>query len=165
MSNDGMKIEWDGLDQFAKKFDEMETELKKNLIQEYTKYGLLVEEGAKALAPHDTGDLEASITTEPATIKGGRAQRVVAAVGSNSKYALRRHEEPYRKGRFPKYDNGSKFPEFYIDGRGQITRSKPAWRGQLPGRKYLQNAINVTEKEYHEANERVLKRTLGGDRS
>lgn len=159
MPNDVFDIEWDGLDAFKKKFDLMEAELKKNLVDEYDKYGLLVEEGAKALAPHDAGDLEASITTEKASIHGNSVEM---AVGSNSKYALRRHEEPYCKGMFPKYDNGAKFPNFYVDGRGQITRSKPSWRGQIPGRKYLQNAINATDKEYHETNERVLKKTLGG---
>ncbi|WP_028983331.1 HK97 gp10 family phage protein [Sporolactobacillus terrae] len=162
MSNDEFSIKWDGLDQLIAKFDRMETDLKKNLVAEYMKYGLLVEEGAKALAPHDNGDLEASITTDKASIKG---ESVEMAVGSNSKYALRRHEEPYRKGTFPKYDNGSKFPDFYVDGRGQITRSKQNWRGQIPGRKYLHNAINATDKEYHETNERVLHRTLEGDGS
>lgn len=157
--SDGFEIKWNGLDQLMNKFDHMEADLKENLLAEYTKHGLLVEEGAKALAPHDTGDLEASITTEKASIYGNSVEM---AVGSNSKYALRRHEEPYRKGTFPKYDNGAKFPDYYVDGRGQITRSKPNWRGKISGRKYLQNAINATEKEYHEANERVLKRTLGG---
>jgi hypothetical protein len=159
MSSDDFNIKWDGLDKLIKTFDAMEESLKRNLISEYAKYGLLVEEGAKALAPHDTGDLEASITAEKVSFHGNSVE---TAVGSKSKYALRRHEEPYRKGHFPKHDNGSKFPDFYADGRGQITRSKPNWRGQVPGRKYLQNAINATDKDYHETNERVLKKTLGG---
>jgi hypothetical protein len=158
--SDGFEIKWDGLDQLIKKFDHMEADLKKNLLAGYTKYGLLVEEGAKALAPHDTGDLEASITAEKASIRGNSVE---TAVGSNSKYALRRHEEPYRKGAFPKYDNGAKFPDYYVNGRGQITRSKPNWRDKIPGRKYLQNAIDATENEYHETNQRILHRTLGGD--
>lgn len=159
--SDEFEIKWDGLDLLKEKFDEMENELKRIAVEEYNNYALLVEEGAKALSPKDSGDLEASITTEKAKFTG---TTVHTAVGSNMKYALRRHEAPYRKGTFPKYDNGAKFPDYYVDGRGEITRSKPSWRGQIPGRKYLQNAINATENDYFETNERILRRTLKGDK-
>lgn len=155
-----IRIEWDGLQEMKRLFEEMNENFEKILLEEYTKYGMLVEEGAKALAPHDEGDLESSINF-------GKAQRegngVSVEGGSNMAYALRRHEEPYREGEHPKYDNGAKFPKFYVNGRGVRTRSKAAWRGFMPGRKFLENAIKATKPDYDAMNKRILDRTLNGD--
>lgn len=151
-------MEWEGLEELEKEFDKMEKDFQDILIDEYTKYGMLVEEGAKALAHHDEGDLEDSITFDKAKIEGSE---VVVEGGSNSKYAIRRHEEPYRPGTHPKYSNGAKFDRYYMNGRGRGTLTKPKWRGYKPGRKFLQNAIIATEEDYDEMNERILDRTLG----
>ncbi|WP_037563077.1 HK97 gp10 family phage protein [Sporolactobacillus terrae] len=159
--NELFHIEWDGLEELKELFDQMDENFQRILIEEFTDYGSLVEEGAKALAPKDAGDLVDSINATKAEIHG---HTVEVSVGSNSKYAVRRHEEPYRKGHFPKYDNGSKFDNYYINGRGKRTRSKHRWKGQPTGRKYLQNAINATESDYKKMLERILKRTLGGDK-
>jgi hypothetical protein len=162
MSSDGFEIKWDGLDELLKQLDGFEDDLKRITKQEYTEYGQLVEEGARELAPKDTGDLAASIVASGAKLRGNQLE---VTVGSNLKYALRRHEEPYRYGMYPKYDNGSKFPNYYIYGRGRITLSKAKWRKKAPGRKYLTNAIDATQSEYSEMNQRILKRALGGDKS
>lgn len=155
------RIEWQGIDELIDYFDRMEKDFERILIDEYTKFGMLVEEGTKALAPHDEGGLEDSISFDKAKRVGNA---IMIEGGSNLKYAIRRHEEPYRGGTHPKYDNGSKFPSYYQTGRGAGTRGKPAWRGYKPGRKYLQNAINATEKDYDKMNERILDRITGGDK-
>lgn len=154
-------VEWEGLEELANEFDKMEQNFQDILVEEYTKYGALVEEGTKKLAPYDEGDLEESITFGKAKIQGNE---VVVEGGSNSPYALRRHEEPSRKGKNPKYSNGSKFDDYYKDGRGRGTQGKSAWRGYQPGRKYLENAVRATEEDYDEMNERILDRTLGDKR-
>lgn len=158
--DDFFRMEWDGLKELEKLFDNMEENFERILIEEYSDYGMLVEEGAKALAPHDEGDLEDSISFDKAKIEGNS---VTVEGGSNLKYALRRHEEPYRAGEYPKYNRGAKFPKYYVNGLGTGTRSKSTWRGYSPGRKYLENAIKATEKDYDEMNARILDRALGGD--
>lgn len=155
-----LNIEWEGIKELEEYFEKFDENFERILIEEYTKYGMLVEEGTKALAPHDEGDLEDSISFGRAKKEG---KTVVVEGGSNSPYALRRHEEPYRKGVYPKYDNGAKLEDYYVNGRGEGTRGKPPWRGYQPGRKYLQNAINATKKDYNEMNERILQRALDGD--
>ncbi|OYD59780.1 hypothetical protein CGZ90_00820 [Fictibacillus aquaticus] len=156
-----MRIEWDGLQELEQLFDNMNEEFEKILLEEYSQYGKLVEEGAKALVHKDTGDLEESLNF-------GQAQRegnlVVVEGGSNLPYALKQHESPKKGGIRAKYDNGAKFENFYKDGLGEKTRAKPPWRGFKPGRKFLQNAINATKEDYDEMNKRILKRTLGGGR-
>ncbi|POD46307.1 hypothetical protein BKM15_25945 [Pseudomonas syringae pv. syringae] len=141
-------------------FDGMEAEFERIALGEYTKYGLLVEEGTKALAPKDRGDLEASINFGKSKKEGGL---IVVEGGSNLVYALRQHEKPYTMGIRDKYDSGALFEKYYVGGRGRKTLQKPAWRGYRPGRKFLQNAINATDPEYNSMNERILDRLIGGD--
>lgn len=139
----------------------MPEDFERILIQEYTEYGMLVEEGTKALAPHDEGNLEDNINFERAK-REGTGVSVEGGV-SNVEYAVIRHEAPYRGGRGPKYDDGAKYPNYYIMGRGARTRSKPSWRGYVPGRKFLDNAITATEQDFIEMNKRALDRTLRGE--
>jgi hypothetical protein len=160
--DDFLRIEWEGLQELEEMFNEMEDNFMRILTEEYTQYGMLVEEGTKALAPHDEGDLEDSINFGQAVPEGSG---VSVEGGSNAKHALKRHERPYRMGTHPKYENGAKFPDYYKDGRGEGTRSKRSWRGQMPGRKYLLNAINATERDYEKMLDRILERTLEGDHS
>lgn len=153
---DYLSIEWEGLKELEDLLDEMGDEIERVAYQEYGRYALLLEEGTKALVQRDTGDLESTInfavnkTPEGIEIDGG----------SNSKYALRRHYEPYRKGKYPKYDNGAKFPDFYSNGLGLRTRSKRGFRGEKPGRLFLERAIKVTREDWDATNQRILKRVL-----
>lgn len=137
-------------------FENMSDRFEQILREEFQDYLELVEEGAKALAPHDEGDLEDSINSELRMIFGG----IMGIVGANTEYALRRHEEPYRSGSHPKYDNGAKFPQYYVNGRGAGTRAKGSWRGYPAGRKYLTNAVKATEKDFNDMMERVLERCM-----
>lgn len=160
-NDDFIRIEWDGLSEFEDMFKGMEKEIDKIVMQEYTKYGLLVEEGAKALAFKDRGDLESSINFDQAKKEGNL---IVVQGGTNLKSALRLHEMPYKPGVRPKYDSGALFERYYNNGRGEKTRAKSAWRGYQPGRKFLSNAILATEEEFDEMNDRILKRVLEGER-
>lgn len=154
-------IHFEGLEEEQKRMGDMYKDWVKITKQEMTKFGLLVEEGAKALAPHDEGDLEDSISADPAKQAG---DAITVEIGASAEHALIRHEAPYKKGSRDKYDNGAKFPHYYVDGRGQRTRTKSSWRGFQPGRKYLQNAVTATEKDYDKMNQRIQERLISGKR-
>jgi Bacteriophage HK97-gp10, putative tail-component len=153
-------IEWEGLGELEEFFRKAPERFEKILLEELTKFGLLVEEGTKALAPKDTGDLEASINFGPAKKEG---QTFVVDGGTNLKYAIKVHERPGRTGSFPKYDDGAKFPNYYEGGLGRRTRLKPNWRGERPGRKYMQRAINLSEEDWELMMARVYERLMAGD--
>ncbi len=150
---DVFDIEWKGLDEFHEALDKMDKEADKIIMEEMTKFGMLAEEGTKALVHHEEGHLHDSINFDKAKRQGSE---IVVNGGSNWKYALRRHEEPYRMGIHDKgLDRG-----YYVDGRGRGTRGKPAWRGIQPGRKYMENAIKAIEPDYDKMNARALERIL-----
>lgn len=146
-------IEWQGLDEFIDILDKMDEQAEKIIMEEMTKFGMLAEEGTKALVHHDEGTLEDSINFDKAKKEGND---LVVRGGTNVVYALRRHEEPYRMG---VHDKGQD-RDFYKDGRGRGTRGKPNWRGIQPGRKYMENAIKAIEPDYDKMNTRALERIL-----
>lgn len=151
-------VEWEGLDEFLDLLENMTSRFEYILIDEYRKYGMEVEAGSRALAPEDGGDLASSINfSNPKRIVGG----IMVEGGSNSVYALRRHEEPYRMGSFPKYDKGGKFPNYYYNGRGLTTQGK-SWMGYPAGRKFMENAIKALEGYYNDMLERILGRVMRG---
>jgi hypothetical protein len=158
VGNEIFHLEWEGLPELEQYFDLLEESFLAILKDEYRKYGLLLEEGGKALAPEDEGDLAASINFSGLTVT---ADGVEGSVGTNMVYALRRHEEPNRMGTFPKYSRGAKFPNYYVNGRGATTRGK-AWRGYPSGRKYLANAVLATQSYYEQMLQRILERALNG---
>lgn len=157
MAKDNIKVEWEGFKEQEQFLGGLYKQWQHIAKEELTKFGALVEEGAKALVHHDQGDLEDSISFDKAKQVG---MDIVVEGGASSEYALIRHEAPYKKGTRDKYDNGAKFPNYYVNSRGKRTRSKPAWRGFQPGRKYLQNAVVATEKDYDKMNERIIVRVL-----
>ncbi|HLR58915.1 MAG TPA: hypothetical protein VK094_00355 [Pseudogracilibacillus sp.] len=136
MPKDIFSIEWEGLDEFNDMLDEMDKQHEKIIMEEMTTFGMLAEEGTKALVHHDEGTLEDSINFDKAKKEGGS---VVVRGGTNVAYALRRHEEP---------------------GRGLGTLAKPIWRGYRPGPKYMENAIKAIDKDYDRMNERALNRIM-----
>lgn len=157
---DVFNIEWEGFAELEEFFEKAPGRFEKILMEELTKYGKLAEEGSRALAQKDTGDLEESINFGKAQKEGNA---FVVEGGSSLKYALRRHEEPYRMGNHTYYDDGAKFENYYVGGRGRRTHRKPSWRGERAGRKFMQRAINLTEKDFETMMERVLERLMAGD--
>lgn len=158
---DGFSIEWDGLDEFIDELEGMEKEFVANVEKGMAKYGMLAEEGSRALVHRDSGDLETSISFGKPKREGGN---IVVEGGSNLAYALRRHEERVRRGYHDKYDAGVKYPRYYFNGRGERTQQKPTWRGEVPGRKFMERAIKVTETEFDKIMAEALEKTLGGKR-
>lgn len=134
--DDVFGIEWQGLDEFADILDKMDEQAEKIIMEEMTKFGMLAEEGTKALVHHDEGALEDSISFDEAVLEG---ETIVVRGGSNLHYALIRHEEP---------------------GRGPGTLGKPRWRRYLPGPKYMEKAIKAIERDYDKMNTRALERIL-----
>lgn len=149
-------VQWEGLEELQAMFMTMDDRFQRILKEEFDDYMALVEDGVKSLAPHDEGDLEDSIAAYSQLLPNG----ITGAVGANTEYALRRHEEPYRTGKAPKYDNGGKFPDYYVNGRGAGTRAKGMWRGYPAGRKYITNAVRATEQDFYDMLERVLERCI-----
>ena len=154
-----INLEWDGLEEFENLLDGMEDEIYRIAKEEYRDFGMLFEEAVRALMPRDESDLEGSYNVSPPKREGNE---IVIEGGSNSKYALRRHEEPYKSGTRDKYDNGSKFPGYYVNGRGARTRSKPGFRGEKAGRKFQERAVNLLQEDWNKTNQRILDRALQG---
>lgn len=158
---EGFSLVWDGLNEFIEDLEGMERDFEKNVIRGMRKYSSLAEEGTRALAPRDSGDLESSLTLDIPRFQGGA---VTGGIGSNLDYALRQHEAPERTGVRDKNDAGVKEAGYYVDGRGRRTRQKPAWRGQQAGRKYMERAIVATEKDFEKVMADALEQTLRGRR-
>ena len=161
MANNGfnLSVEIPGLAEFVDNLELMETSFYDNLEEGVKEYGSLLEEGGQALAPYDGGELETSIQFKDFRHVGNRME---GAVGSDLKYALRRHEDPYKEGTRDKYDAGVKFEEYYTDGRGQETILRPGWRGQKAGRKYLERAVDASETDFNEIMGEVYEKTFRG---
>lgn len=155
------QIEWEGIDELTQFLNSMDDNVERILVDEFTKYGLLVEEGARALATHDKGDMEDTINADRAKKSGNE---IFVEVGVGSIYGIYQHEKRTRGGIHPKYSRGAKFPGYYKDGYGMRTRSKPSWRGEKPGRKFLQRAVEVTDDDFDEMNARALERIMQGRR-
>ncbi|MFO3718494.1 HK97 gp10 family phage protein [Staphylococcus felis] len=129
----------------ADKVSETNSKFVENLIKNVDLFGMQMEDDSKALAPVDSRDLEQSINSKTSYSKG-----IVSSVtGSNLEYALRRHEEQPRIGKYNKYHKGVKYKDFYYNGRGELTRAKENVNDFQPGRKYLTNASLINRKNWN----------------
>lgn len=152
-----IEIEIGGLDDFINELERGPETFERNVEANMQDYGMLLEEGASALAPYDGGDLETSIQFNR-FVKSARS--MVGEVGSDLKYAMKQHEMPVRRGEHPKYDNGIRIDSYYTDGRGQETILKGRWRGLEPGRKYLERAMVATEGDFEDLMDDAYEKTL-----
>ena len=152
-------IEWDGLRELQNEFRTMNKRFSLILLDEMDKIGLTCEYYAKALAPRDSGELEDSIHSTQARVEG---RSFVVYVGTNMEYATYVHELNNVRPVGDKYERGVKYPNYYIRGRGTVTRQKPNVKGYQPGRKFLQHAVILTDKHFEQAIERALERLLEG---
>lgn len=158
---DGIFIEWTGLAELESYFGELEENAIEELIKGMEEYSLLVETGARALTHRYSGDLEQSIVAAAVAFENNM---IIGEVGTNLVYAWWIHEKPYGTKINDLYDNGYYEKDFYVHGRGRFTREKAYWRGEMPGRKYLERAVAVTEGDFNEIMGRALDRALGGGR-
>lgn len=136
-----------------------ESKLAHNIKKSANDVLLNAESDSKALAPRDGGRLESSITSSKAKYESGYVSGVV---GSNLVYALRRHEEAPRIGTYNKYEDGVKYEGYYVNGRGEITRSKPNVGGFKPGRKYLYNSSLLNEMNWRNSIAEAIADTYRG---
>jgi hypothetical protein len=157
----GFKIEWTGTEEFKRVLRDMTQDTSSVFQREYTKFGMLVEEGARALAPQDRGDLASTINADAPNVS---ARGVSIEIGVGSIYGAYQHEKRDGGPTYAKYDNGAKFPGYYSGGYGARTRSKPSWRGARPGRKYLERTVQLVETDFNEMNERILQQIMEGRR-
>lgn len=158
---DFIDIEWDGLNELEQLFGDMDDLLTHNLKVGMKDFSLLVETGSRKLAQRYEGELERSLIAAKVNVVAGL---VIGEVGSNLVYAFRRHEEPYRSGKHPLYDAGIKREDWYKNGLGRRTRQKSAWKGQMPGRKFLERAVIALEPEFEQIFDLVMDATLRGVR-
>ncbi|WP_281418426.1 HK97 gp10 family phage protein [Mammaliicoccus lentus] len=161
MADFKFNIEWDGLRELQNEFRTMNKRFKKIMLEEMNKVGNTCEGYARELAPRDSEELEDSIHSTMARLEG---RSFVVYVGTNKEYATYVHELNEQNYRYvgDKYERGVKYPRYYKLGRGERTREKPVIEGKRPGRKYLQNAVILTDKHFEQAMERALERLLEG---
>lgn len=152
-----INIELEGFEEFADTISKIPKRFNEIMTEELHKVSLTAERYARQLAPRDTGELENSINTGSVKREGNS---FVVYVGTNMEYATYVHElNSSRVG--DKYDKGVKIPGYYVNGRGAGTRAKPNVKGYMPGRKYLRNAIVLTETHLETAMSRAIERVLG----
>lgn len=149
----GFNIEWDGLKELKAEIKSAPEKFNKLLIKELNDIGLTTEKYAKALVNYDSGELEDSIFSTKAKRYGNM---YVVYVGTNMVYARYIHELYNPTGLGDKYERGVKYPNYYVGGRGKRTRDKPKVKGYKPGRKYLRNAVVLSEQDVEDAMERVI---------
>lgn len=153
----GIHIELENWEEFADIIGNIPKRFSRVMTEELSKVALMAERYARQLAPRDSGELENSITASKVKQEGNS---FVVYVGTNMEYATYVHElNSTRIG--DKYDKGVRIPGYYINGRGQQTRSKPSVKGYQPGRKYLRNAIVLTDSHLETAMGRAIDRVFG----
>lgn len=140
MSNDNIEVTINMNDfyQFAMALRKAPNIMDRILKEELQKVAARTEGYARELSPRDTGYLEDSIHMTTVE-KEGISYSVY--VGTNTEYAKYVHEM---------LSSGS--PE---------TRSKKGVGGYRPGRKFLSNAIVLSEDDLEEAMGRAIERVLG----
>lgn len=157
---DEIRIEWTGLNELIRELDGFYPLFMNYLKDGMKDYSLHVESGARALAHRYGGDLEESIVAAAVAERNGM---IIGSVGSNLAYAWKRHETPYRMGsKGDLYDAGIKIKDYYINSLGQRSRQKATWRGQLPGRKFLERAVVATEEDFWTMCNEALDQAMGG---
>ena len=135
---DSIRFSWDGLDDMESALLDYERKLLARLTWVLRDLAIKVIGDAKRLAPVDDGDLEAALDVDDVmvTIKSMYIDLGVTVSAEVQHYAIVQHEG-FRKTK---------------DGRviymspGEVTRSKPAHKGYSPGKKYLQNALEMNEE-------------------
>lgn len=153
----GINIELENWDEFADAIQNIPKTFSKVMTQELSKVALQAERYARQLAPRDSGELENSISASKVQQQGNS---FVVYVGTNQEYATYVHElNSNRIG--DKYDKGVRITGYYVNGRGQQTRNKPSVKGYRPGRKYLRNAIVLTDTHLETAMSNAIDRVFG----
>lgn len=126
----------DGLGAMIDRLDLIEKEIDQRIDRVLTKLAQKVIEDAKKLAPIDSGDLEAALIVGivKTMIKSKYIDFGVSPEVDD--YAMVQHEG-FRK---------TKTGKVVYMSPGEKTSSKGAYKGYMPGKKYLENAITINER-------------------
>jgi hypothetical protein len=130
----GFDIE--GIEAMILTLDKIEEETFRKIDIALTKLAMKVIEDAKRLAGLDSGDLEASLVV--GEVKQ-MLQRIYIDFGTSPEvdnYAVVQHEG-FRK---------TKTGKVVYMSPGEKTQSKGPFKGYMPGKKFLENAIKINEK-------------------
>ncbi|KIL46934.1 hypothetical protein KP77_25030 [Jeotgalibacillus alimentarius] len=127
-----------GLDEMEQSLTNIEREFFRNLDIVLTKLAEKVIEDARMLAPVLSGDLEAALDIDEVKTMLSAIYIDFGVVASPevAPYAWAQHEG-FRKTKTGKVVHFSP---------GEVTSSKGAHKGFMPGKKYLENAITINEK-------------------
>ena len=131
-----------GLDEMIDELNDFERKFFMNLDKVLTRLAEKVIEDARMLAPVLSGDLEAALDIDKVKTMLSTTYIDFGVITSPevAPYAWAQHEgfRTIRKGK-----NKGKVVHF---SPGEITSSKGAHKGFMPGKKYLENAITANEK-------------------
>ncbi|MEH7223855.1 HK97-gp10 family putative phage morphogenesis protein [Bacillus sp. JJ1566] len=130
----------DGIEAAIKDLDRIEKEMEEKIDKVLTDLANKIIEDAKKLAPLLSGDLEAALVVGEIKKELKRRYIEFGVSPEVSQYATVQHEgfRKIRKGK-------NKGKVVYMKKPGPKTASKPAYKGYMPGKKYLENAININE--------------------
>lgn len=155
----GVSIKIEGLESLSKRMRNFKPNFERQIITELNYLANKAEGYARRLSPRDTGRLEESINAGKAKREG---TSYVVYVGTNVEYATYVHELNSKRLRGDKYDKGVKLTNYYLGGMGAETRAKPTVGGFMPGRKFMRNAIILTDKHVEQAIRRAVRNAMGG---
>ena len=136
----------EGIEAIVGALDQLDTELDKRLDEVLTRLALKVAHDAKRLAPIDSGDLEAAINVGDVKKLIGMSYIDIGTSPEVDSYAVVQHEG------FRHTSKGQIVPLT----PGEKTRSKGAYNGYLPGKKFLENALKMNENLIIEELSKVL---------
>lgn len=126
----------EGIEAAIKDLDRIEKEMEQKIDKVLTFLAEKVIHDAKRLAPLLSGDLEAALVVGEVKKELKRIYIDFGVSPEVSHYATVQHEG-FRK---------TKKGKVVYMSPGPKTESKPAYKGYMPGKKYLENAIKINEK-------------------
>jgi len=126
----------EGIEAMLSRLDQIEKEIDRKIERTLKRLADKVIDDAKRLAPIDSGDLEAELVV-------GNVKRLIKSMyiefGTSpdvDDYAVVQHEG-FRK---------TKTGKVVYMSPGPKTKSKGMYKGYMPGKKFLENAIKINEK-------------------
>lgn len=135
-SREVFQFDVNSINSVMRELDEIEAEMERRIDKVLTKLANKVITDAKRLAPLDSGDLEAGLIV--GVVKRVLYERYIE-FGTSPEvdhYATVQHEG------FRKTAEGK---VLYMSP-GEKTKSKRSYKGHIPGKKYLENAIQINER-------------------
>ncbi|THE09946.1 hypothetical protein E1I69_20480 [Bacillus timonensis] len=131
----------DGIEAAIKDLDRIEKEMEEKIDKVLTDLANKVIADANKLAPLLSGDLEAALVVGEVKKELKRRYIDFGVSPEVSHYATVQHEgfRVVKKGK-------NKGKVIYMKKPGPKTDSKPPYKGYMPGKKYLENAIKINEK-------------------